>query len=81
MEEAFFNDTNELEQIFTCAEENNLFVINRLQDAEENLEIELKKKRNLYEVKGRKEKDLKQREKEIMKEIKEGRESFGKMKK
>jgi hypothetical protein len=59
MEEAFFNDTNELEQIFTCAEENNLFVINRLQDAEENLEIELKKKRNLYEVKGRKEKDLK----------------------
>lgn len=30
MEEAFFNDTNELEQIFTNAEENNLFVINRL---------------------------------------------------
>jgi hypothetical protein len=41
----------------------------------------LKKKKNLYEVKGRKEKDLKLREKEIMREIKEGKESFGKMKK
>lgn len=51
-ETKFFTDPSELEDIYSKQEESNLFCIHRLQDAEENLELELKRRRLIQETKG-----------------------------
>jgi len=60
-----FNDASELEQIFLRQEEQNLFCIHRLQEAEENFELENKNKYLLKLQKGTEEKNLKSKKAQI----------------
>lgn len=74
----FFNDPADLEQIFVRQEESNLFCIHRLQEAEENLESELRRMRHLSETKGVEVVELQKKHKSVERDIAESREDFEK---
>jgi hypothetical protein len=80
-EQNFFNDTQELEQIFIRQEESNLFCIHRLQEAEENLEYEYKKYKHLKDTKEKEEEFLQRRQVIVMQDIKNEQHEFEKQKK
>lgn len=81
IEEAkFFTDPSELEDIYGKQEESNLFCIHRLQDAEDNLELELKRKKMIQETKGRECELLIMKEQQIQVRMEHTRQEFEKQK-